>query len=339
MHCFRKTKWIVAALWSVMLVVAVGCATDKQVISQAQDVHGTLKPTVINDADLNAYVQKIGDRIIDAAKEMDAQHYGPDSHFNSDSKWMFTNRMQFHFVASDQLNAFTTGGEHMYVYTQLFGECKSEDALAAVMAHEFAHVYCRHVQKGMDRQYALLGAAAVAGGAGYAMGGKDNKTEYAAGFASAAAAAGQFVGMGFTRGDEAEADKFGFQFYVHAGWDPKHFADFFQQMIDKGYDTTPAMMSDHPTLKSRVVTVNKYVSELPPAAAGWRKPPVATPAQFHVLQERAAQIARSLPTDKSVKGAKLLLASFPSCVSPTQTKTQQDAQKTVMELLAQPKAK
>ena len=339
MQCSCKAKWIVGAFWTAMLVIAAGCATDKQVISQAQEVHSGLKPTVINDAELNAYVQKIGDRIIDAAKELHAQHYGPESHFKDDASWMFTKQMQFHFVGSDQLNAFTTGGEHMYIYTQLFAECRSEDALAAVMSHEFAHVYSRHVQKGINRQYALVGASALAGGAGYALGGKDNRTEYATGFAGAAGAAGQFIGMGFTRTDEDEADKVGFQFYVHAGWDPKHFADFFQQMIDKGMDSTPAMMSDHPTLKSRVVTVGKYVSELPPQAATWRKPPVARPARFRALQERAAQIARSLPADKSVKGAKLLLASFPSCVSPTPTKTQQDAQATLQDYLAKQQKK
>lgn len=337
MQCSSTAKWIVGAFWIAMLLLATGCATDKQVISQAQEVHGTLKPAVITDADLDGYVQAIGARIIDAAKEMNAQHYGPESHFKEDSSWMFANQMRFHFVASDQLNAFTTGGEHMYIYSQLFTECQSEDALAAVMAHEFAHVYSRHVQKGMNRQYAILGASAVAGGAGYALADKDNQNLYAAGFAGAAAAAGQFIGMGFTRSDEDEADKFGFQFYVHAGWDPARFADFFQQMIDKGFDTTPAMLSDHPTLKSRVATVNKYVSELPPQAASWRKPPVAKPARFKALQERAAEIARSLPPDKSLNGAKLLLASFPSCVSPTQTKTQQKAQATVQSLTGQKK--
>lgn len=333
MRGFASYRWTASLLAALVLLVAGGCASDKQVISQAQEVHGGLQPAVINDANLTAYIQKVGDRIIDTAKEMDQQHYGPDSHFAEDSAWMFTNKMQFHFVASDELNAFTTGGEHMYVYTQLFLSCRSEDELAAVMAHEFAHVYCRHVQKGMNRQYAILGASVAAGGAGYALADKDNRTEYAAGFAGAALAAGQFVGMGFTRSDEDQADELGFQFYCHAGWNPAHFADFFQQMIDKGYDTTPAMMSDHPTLKSRVDQVKQWVAKLPPTAKGWRKPPTADAAQFRALQQKAAAIAKSLPNDKSLTSAKTLLASFPSCVSPTQTKTQKSAQEQIRKLL------
>ncbi len=169
------------------LVLAGGCTSDRQVISQATQLHGGLQPAVISDPDLSTYLQTVGDRIIAVARELDQQHYGPDAHFSQDSSWMFTNSMKFHFVASNELNAFTTGGEHMYIYTQLFDTCRSEDELAAVMAHEFAHVYSRHVQKGMNRQYAILGASAAAGGAGYAAGGKEHATEYALTFAGAAA--------------------------------------------------------------------------------------------------------------------------------------------------------
>jgi predicted Zn-dependent protease len=78
--------------------------------------------------------------------------------------------------------------------------------------------------------------------------------------------------MGYTREDEAEADELGFNFYVRAGWDPNHFADFFQQLIDKGLDSESDTMSDHPTLKSRVEAAKKRAASLPPDAAKLRKP-------------------------------------------------------------------
>src|SRR5206468_6585679 len=118
------------------------------------------------------YLQNVGDRIISSANELDKQGFGPASHKTGDNSWMFSNKMQFHFVNSKTVNAFTTGGEHMYVYNALFQMCKSEDELAAVMSHEYAHVYCRHVQAGTNRQYAQLGAAGAAAVAGYAIGGQ-----------------------------------------------------------------------------------------------------------------------------------------------------------------------
>src|SRR5215218_2156513 len=140
----------------------LGCASDKAVISQANQAHSGLQPAVMTDPQLAGYLQKVGDRVIVAAKELNQQGYGPKG--KEDKSWMFSKDMQFHFVNSQTLNAFTTGGEHMYIYTALFQQCKSEDELAAVVAHEFAHVYSRHVQSGMNRQYGIMAAAAAAGG-------------------------------------------------------------------------------------------------------------------------------------------------------------------------------
>jgi predicted Zn-dependent protease len=226
---------------------------------------------------------------------------------------MFTSRMKFHLVNSKTVNAFTTGGEHMYVYSALFQLCDNENELAAVMSHEFAHVYCRHVQKGTDRTTMMTGATYAVEGAGYLYGGADDATT-AAKYSSAVA---QFAGLSFTRGDEAEADKWGFDFYSRAGWDPNHFGDFFQKMIDLGYDTTPAMQSDHPTLKSRVDAAKKEL-------AIWEKEngnqylgqPIADDAKFKQLKSRAAAISASMPDDSSTKQAQKLLASFSSCVAP-----------------------
>src|SRR4051812_44693200 len=201
-----------------------GCVKDSTVISQATNTHKGLEPAIIQDPQLADYIQRVGERIIHAAQDLDHENFGPKSHkTGEDTSWMFTG-MEFHFVNSKTLNAFTTGGKHMYIYTELFTTCKNEDELAAVMSHEYAHVYCRHVAKGMNRQYAMLGLAAGAGAAGAAAGYQQDKSQGALTYGSAAAGAamlaGQFLGMGFTRDDENEADKFGFQFYTHAGWDP-----------------------------------------------------------------------------------------------------------------------
>jgi predicted Zn-dependent protease len=324
--CVMSTSIRTRHLSLVLLLPLLGaCASDKTVIAQASDEHNQLAPAVMNDPELKQYLQQIGERIIAAAKELDAQHYGPKSHFKEDSNWMFSNAMEFHFVNSDTLNAFTTGGEHMYVYLKLLETCRTEDELAAVMAHEYGHVYARHVQKGMDRQYYMIGGALVAGAGGYALGGKEHGVEYATAGAGLAYAGGQFLGLGYTREDEAQADELGFVFYTHAGWDPKHFGDFFQQLIDMGLDTSSDTTSDHPTLKSRVEAANKRVSQLPPEAASWRKPPIADAAKFAQIKARAAQVAKTMPSDKSLETAKTLLSAVSSCVTPVDQPDQKAA--------------
>jgi len=326
-------KIIRSSAVAVLLMAAVlfsgGCATDKSVIAQADDVHTGLQPAVINDPQLAGYLQKVGDRIIAAAKKYDKQSEDqPASHKNGeDNSWMFQD-MKFHFVNSKTVNAFTTGGEHMYVYTALFEMCKTEDELAAVMAHEFAHVYCRHVQKGTNRQYATLAAAAVAGVGGAAVGGKEHAMEYGGYAAGLAMVGGQLAGTKFTSNDENQADKYGFKFYTQAGWDPAKFGDFFQHMIDAGFDANAS--GDHPSLASRVEAANRRRSELSKNSGAYKKPDTASDSEFASLKARAKDVSAKMPDDKSLQQAQQLLSAFNSCVaakdSPEQIKARQEIQ-------------
>jgi predicted Zn-dependent protease len=307
----------VVALAPVMLL-STGCSmfrpTDQAVVAQAQHVHGELQPAVMKDAQVQAYMDKIGERIVHAAGEYNKDPKKTEDKRNkADNAWLYSGEIRFHLVNSKTLNAFTTGGQHVYIYNELFQQAKSEDELAAVMAHEFAHIYCRHVAKGMTRQTegAAIGAVGMLAGAAV---GKDTGAQVGGGLAGAAA---QFLNQGFTRGDEDEADKYGFSFYTRAGWDPNHFADFFKAMIAAGYDKTPGYMSDHPTLASRVQKVNQWVKDLGPNA-GRESGPIASASQFRDYQERAATIAKRTPDDSTIQNGQQLAAALPhSCVMPT----------------------
>jgi predicted Zn-dependent protease len=181
----------------------------------------------------------------------------------------------------------------------------------------------------MNRQYATLGAAAAAGATGAAVGYNQDEGQgaltYGAAAAGAALLAGKFLGMGFTRDDENEADKYGFYFYTRAGWDPNRFSGFFQTLIDKGMDKTPEALSDHPKLATRVANTKRRISELPPDAKNWRRPPIANEARFKQLQARAMQIARTTPSDQSLQQAQLMFSSFSSCVTPEDQPDQKQA--------------
>jgi predicted Zn-dependent protease len=178
-----------------------------------------------------------------------------------------------------------------------------------------------------------MGAVLAGAGVGYAAGGKEHGDTYAGAAAGATAIVGQFIGMGYTRGDEDEADDLGFQFYTRAGWDPNRFGDFFQHMIDKGYDTTPEMLSDHPTLKSRVEKTKQRVTELPPQASQWRQPLVASPEKFAELQQHAVEVGKTMPTDQNLAQAQELLAAFPSCMLPKDQPEQKAAQQRILARL------
>jgi predicted Zn-dependent protease len=335
----RRLQRIAPVLLPALALLSLGggCSvSDKTVIPQARQFHTSIEPAVVeptNDRVLADYIQEVGDRIIAAAADYNRRRGGTKENRKEDSRWMFEpGTMRFHFVNSKTLNAFTTGGEHMYIYTELFRACKNEDELAAVMSHEFAHVYARHVHAGMQRQQWLAGGSVAAMVAGYAAGGEQTAA-YAGGLTGAAL---NFAGMRYTRGDETEADKLGFIFYCRAGWDPERFAGFFQTMIARGLDTTPEMASDHPSLKNRVTATRDRVSRLPPEARDWRRPPVATEAEFRRLQQRADAVAAKMPSDKSLAQTQELLAAVSrSCLTPRDNVNLPDQRAAQRELVSE----
>ena len=330
---------ILAVLMPVLMMSSTGCSflrpSDQNVIGQANQVHGSLEPAVIRDAEVQRYMDSIGNRILDAAVQYDREK-GHSQEKGFDNSWM--NDVKFHLVNSKTLNAFTTGGQHIYIYNQLFQDSRSEDEIAAVMAHEFAHIYARHVHSGMERQYGIMAAALGGAALGYVAGGSESGGQYAAVGSGAGGALAQFFSKGYTRKDENEADKLGFSFYIRAGWDPDRFADFFKQMIEKGYDKTPEITSDHPSLRNRVVATEERISRMSPEARRWRRPPIADPREFAAIQRQAVEAARDLPSDQSLAAAQLMLRSFPSCVTPEDQPEQKEAQQELLRAIEAPPA-
>jgi predicted Zn-dependent protease len=319
------------------LITFAGCTavSDKSVIRQAQGFDEGIKAAEIKDPDVDAYFQRVGARIIAAARESDRAKWGPPTHFNSSEPedWMFKG-IQFHLVNSKTLNAFTTGGEHVYIYNELFQLCHGEEELAAVMSHEFGHIYSRHVQKGTTRQYGVMAAALGLGAVGYVAGGKDKGMDYGQKAAALGMVAGNFVGMRFTRSDEAQADECGFHFYCLSGWDPDHFGDFFKTMIDKGYDKGSELTSDHPSLASRLKIAQERARTTPdlPPRQQLRKPPTASPAEFRRYQEAAGRASKTTPDDTSLAKSQKLLAAIPrSCLTPVDPPDQQKAREELMQ--------
>jgi predicted Zn-dependent protease len=317
-----------------LVAMGAGCvASDKQIIQQASAFNSGLQPAEIREAQNNAYLQQIGDRIVAAARQLDKEGVGPKSHFKEkDNSWMFQD-LHWELVNSQTVNAFTTGGHYVYIYNALFQMCKTEDELAAVMAHEYGHIYCRHVQKGTGRQEALAMVSLAAAGAGYAYGGQAHGSEYSQAAMALAQSGGGFIDMGFTRDDEAQADEYGFKFYTRAGWPPEHFADFFRDMIAAGYDKTPAIASDHPTLASRVEAAEKRVKAQNPAkVAQYRKDDIARQEQFNQYKRAAVGASQGMPDDKKVLQAKNLLQALPrSCWVPYDPEDQKQAQQKIIE--------
>jgi predicted Zn-dependent protease len=158
---------------------------------------------IMTDEQLNAYVNEVGQRVAAGSHRPDLQY-------------------TFTVIDSPEINAFALPGGFVYINRGLLLYLKSEDELAAVLAHEVGHITARHAIQQQARgrlgnTAAVVGGvvAAVATGSGYI------GSELAQ-IGSIWAAAGA---SGFGREHELEADSLGAEYLYNAGYNPRAMID------------------------------------------------------------------------------------------------------------------
>jgi hypothetical protein len=190
----------------------------------AQEVERQAK--VVDDPIIAEYVNRVGQNLVR----------------NSDAKVPFTIKV----LDTEEVNAFALPGGFFFVNSGLVLKAESEAELAGVMAHEIAHVACRHgtrqATKGDIAQIATIPLIFMGGWTGYAI----------------RQGMGLAIPMGFlafSRGMEAEADYYGLQYMYKAGYDPTAFVDFFEKietLEKKKPGSVAKVFSTHPMTDDRI---------------------------------------------------------------------------------------
>lgn len=200
------------------------------------------KMPMCNDPKVDTYLTKLGHRLIE--------------HLNTrgvDYPW------EFHCVNDKAVNAFALPGGFVFINRGAIEAADNEAQLAAVMAHELAHVALRHgTNQATKAQYAQLGAG-ILGAAGSFVGGVAG---------AAAAGAGQFtfgsVLLHYSRGAETQADVIGTQVLYDSGYDPRAMAAFFENLnaSEQQGKAPPEFFSDHPNPDHRIERVDEEIRKL-----------------------------------------------------------------------------
>ncbi|MNE25864.1 TPR repeat-containing protein YfgC precursor [compost metagenome] len=146
-------------------------------------------------------------------------------------------------VQAPFVNAFALPGGSILVTDDLIREAETPDELAAVVAHEVAHIEKRHVMQAVWRSLGvgLLLDAVVGGGTGAGQ--------------QAVLLAGQATDLRYGREAELEADARGQALLVGAGLSSQGMAPFFERMHGEGEDkrlaTAAEFVSTHPDSSRR----------------------------------------------------------------------------------------
>ena len=162
-------------------------------------------------------------------------------------------RYNFFFIDHPTINAFAGPDGHIGIFSGLVLTSESESELAAVMAHEIAHVTQRHLMRSFEDQKRLSIPATAALIAAAILGAQVNSDIGMAAIAGVQAANVQHQ-INFTRENEKEADRIGISILAAAGFDPYAMPGFFERMAkaSRTYENSaPELLRTHPVTSSR----------------------------------------------------------------------------------------
>ncbi len=191
---------------------------------------------LIRDVQLQDYIQDLGNRLALAAGKTD------------------TSRFTFFIVQNDAINAFAIPGGYVGVNVGLIDAMQLEEQLAAVMAHEVAHVTQRHHARAfaLGTRNSVSAAAAIL--AAIVIGQASPQAGQAA--LAAGLAATQQSAVNFTRSNEVEADRIGIEILANARYNASGMAESFSILRRKNRLNTSAgaleYLRTHPLDNNRI---------------------------------------------------------------------------------------
>ncbi len=157
----------------------------------------------------------------------------------------------FGILDTDEVNAFACPGGLILVTRGLLAETHGEDELAAVLAHEIAHVTLRHgvaaiQQANLTQAFAYLGA----GAAQATMSSQDLDKLNALFDDSVGDIVQTLVTNGYSREAELAADALGREFLATTGYDPQALGRLLAGMRGEG-----GMLATHPAPEQRIAAL------------------------------------------------------------------------------------
>jgi predicted Zn-dependent protease len=247
-------------------LLAVSLVSVEQEIDIGKQANAQMRKQVpeLQDAPIGDYVRRVG-------RALAAHAGGP--------KYPYT----FSVANQAEINAFALPGGPVWIHRGVLHAAANESQLAAVVAHEIAHISQRHAAE------QLTNAAMAGWGLGVLGALLGN-----AGGATTARVAAQFLANGiflqFSREAEREADRAGLRMLVRAGWDARGMVELFEilrreQKREPGRVAT--FLSTHPSATDRIERLRRSVAT---ARSGRRDS-----AAFRAMKARALKLPRPKP--------------------------------------------
>jgi len=160
---------------------------------------------------------------------------------------------------SDEINAFATPGGHIFLTRGLINSSTSEDTLAAVIAHEIAHIQLEHGLKAIKDSRRTQAAMDTLNTGTTVLAGKELE-EITGVFGVGVSDITNSLMNGYSQKQEFEADSLAIAFLALAGYEPSSLLDVLATLEKNQPGRPGGFNKTHPTPAQRIDEAKKTVN-------------------------------------------------------------------------------
>jgi len=161
---------------------------------------------------------------------------------------------------TNEINAFATPGGHIMVTRGLLKCTDSEDAVAAVLAHEISHILLQHSVKAIKTSRAANAIIRTSGSlAVVATAGNDSAKENVDGFSdSVDDIVSDMIEHGYSKSQELAADTKALELMANAGYNPRAMDSMLKLIEANTKENDGGFKKTHPEPKTRLKNVSLH---------------------------------------------------------------------------------
>ncbi|MBI4245065.1 MAG: M48 family metalloprotease [Planctomycetes bacterium] len=265
-----KFKMASLLLVSMLLTSCMTSSKGEVVLSESQEYYAgraaaaksltALKVYNEKDPQLLDYITRIGYAIV----------------LNSDRAEMYEG-YNFAIIEDDQINGFTFPSGFVFISTGAIKHAKNEDELAAILAHEIAHVNLRHpevatineLKKGETAKMLAEGAKIGMTIFNILQASKNKEPKFSekdieklsGALGGVADQLGTVVVKGYERDQELEADDLGLELLARTGYNPVALRNYIERLGKQSSSAKGWLNNGHPDPKDRIVRINELIKK------------------------------------------------------------------------------
>lgn len=252
-------------------------ANEEQQLGAAfmRNVRRTLK--VMEDPQISRYIQSLGQRLATFSRQP---------------------QQEFHFFVVDDpaINAFAGPGGYIGINSGLILAARYEDELAAVIAHELAHVTQHHLARAYKNTSDMSLPMTAAIIAAIILGNQPGLGQLSEATLVGATAGSLQQQINFTRSNEQEADRIGSQTLARAGYASDAMQRFFTRLLQNSQyqeDASLEFLRTHPLTINRIAESSNLPRTSPPPSD--RDDAENTQSYFTLMQHRIRVLVSDNP--------------------------------------------